>query len=592
MVQPPLPPGTDDRTDDPADDPADDVPPPATADGGGLTRVLDRVGELLRPQGADGAARAVFAAAGVATVVLVFHAARRQWFFLDEFDFLAGRDLLAPGDLLQPHNEHWTTVPAVVYRLVFQVVGLRAYWPYLVPLVVAHLASATLLRVVMRRAGVGPWIATAGATALLLLGSAREDLTWAFQLTFTGAVALGLGQLVLAGRRGPLGRADAAGVACGLGAVACSGVGLAMVGGVALAALLRGDRRRAALHGGVVVVACGAWQLAVRPQTARGTPSVRQMASFVGWAGADALEGLGSVAVVALVLGGAGVVGAVAAARSLGAARAAARSAPTPRPTAALEPGLAVADVLGLLATALAMAVLAGWTRADIFPVGRGETPGRYLHVVVVGLLPAVALGLTTLGRRLPAPAAATVPALVLVLGVPGNVAALEPASDHQVTNGNATELEVLAQVAADEGWRADTEPSRTRFPGVTAAWLAANHRSGAIPAPSALDHRLQAPAARLALSLQQEDRHPAGPCHRLGPGPTTVAVGDRLTTDGGRLDVTRIQRDDDRTLRAAATVRFVTIWARDGTTIEARRALTLTATTPTAVPVSLCPAR
>src|SRR4051794_10217054 len=62
----------------------------------------------------------------VGAVPLYLYLGRRQWFFLDEWDFLAGRGLNA-HDLLRPHNEHWSTIPVIVYRVLFHLFGLRSY---------------------------------------------------------------------------------------------------------------------------------------------------------------------------------------------------------------------------------------------------------------------------------------------------------------------------------------------------------------------------------------------------------------------------------------------------------------------------------
>lgn len=42
---------------------------------------------------------------------------RAQWFFQDEWTFLSTRDAGSLNGLLRPHNEHWTTIPVIVYRL-------------------------------------------------------------------------------------------------------------------------------------------------------------------------------------------------------------------------------------------------------------------------------------------------------------------------------------------------------------------------------------------------------------------------------------------------------------------------------------------
>jgi hypothetical protein len=80
------------------------------------------------------------------------------WFHGDEWDFLVTRDAGSLHDLLQPHNEHIATLPILVYRALWHAFGLRSYTAYQVPVVAAHLVSAVLLRMVMRRCGVHPWI--------------------------------------------------------------------------------------------------------------------------------------------------------------------------------------------------------------------------------------------------------------------------------------------------------------------------------------------------------------------------------------------------------------------------------------------------
>ena len=68
----------------------------------------------------------------------------------------------------------------------------------------------------MRRAGVGPWIATATASmSLLLAGAAWADIVWAFQVGFVGSLACGLAHLLLADHDGPLDRHDTFGLVFG-----------------------------------------------------------------------------------------------------------------------------------------------------------------------------------------------------------------------------------------------------------------------------------------------------------------------------------------------------------------------------------------
>ena len=134
----------------------------------------------------------VFIALVVAAVPLYLVLGRRQWFFLDDWDFLAQRTSGSPSDLFRPHLEHWTTLPILAYRLLWSVVGLRSYVPYQMLVVVAHLTVAALLRVIMRRAGVGPWLSTGVATLFVFFGSGAENILVAFQIIFVAAMAFGL----------------------------------------------------------------------------------------------------------------------------------------------------------------------------------------------------------------------------------------------------------------------------------------------------------------------------------------------------------------------------------------------------------------
>src|SRR5690606_38776400 len=99
-----------------------------------------------------------------------------------------------------------------------------------------------------RRAGVGPWLATAAVLGLLLFGAGEDNIVWAFQITLVGALALGLVHLLLLDHDGPLDRRDAAGLAAGTLALMCSGIGLLMAMLAGGAALLRRGVRAALVH--------------------------------------------------------------------------------------------------------------------------------------------------------------------------------------------------------------------------------------------------------------------------------------------------------------------------------------------------------
>ena len=148
-------------------------------------------------------------------VPVILYQGRDQWFYLDEWDFLANRSAGSFHDLMAPHVQHWTTFGILVYRALWWLVGINHYWPYQLCVVTLHLAAAVLLRTVMRRAGVNPWIATAAASLFALFGAGRQDIVFAFQITFTGALTFGLAHILLADHDGPFDRRDLIGIGFG-----------------------------------------------------------------------------------------------------------------------------------------------------------------------------------------------------------------------------------------------------------------------------------------------------------------------------------------------------------------------------------------
>src|ERR1700722_8892797 len=140
---------------------------------------------------------------------------RTQWFFADEWEFLSARGLNGHG-LLSAHYGHWVAVPVVVYRALWELVGLRSYVPYVGLAIALHVGAAALLWVVMRRARVRPWTATVAASAFVLFGRGAQDVLWAFQITFTGALVFGLVHLLLADHDGPVDYRDWLGIGAGL----------------------------------------------------------------------------------------------------------------------------------------------------------------------------------------------------------------------------------------------------------------------------------------------------------------------------------------------------------------------------------------
>ena len=114
------------------------------------------------------------------------------WFFGDEWDFLVRRGLsFAPSShrgLWFPHNEHWSTLPILLWRGIYSVFHLSSYRPYLVPVLLAQLGVMHLAWRLCRRAEVDPWVATAAVALLGFFGAGVADILSGFQIGFVGAV--------------------------------------------------------------------------------------------------------------------------------------------------------------------------------------------------------------------------------------------------------------------------------------------------------------------------------------------------------------------------------------------------------------------
>ena len=89
---------------------------------------------------------------------------------------------------LQPFNEHWLGVTTVIYRLMLGAFGLSTYMPYLALLALLHVVVVLEVYVLARRAA-GPWAGAVIALVVAFFGSGFENLFWAMQIGFVGAVA-------------------------------------------------------------------------------------------------------------------------------------------------------------------------------------------------------------------------------------------------------------------------------------------------------------------------------------------------------------------------------------------------------------------
>ena len=367
------------------------------------TPMLD-TGESERPLAAW-----CFLAALVVALPVILVQGREQWFYADDWLFLEPAGALRPSDLVEPYWGHLCLLPRLLHSVLFSAVGINSYLPYQLSVVAAHLAVSALLWTVARRALVPTWIATAAAVFLLFFGPGRDNIVWAFQLSLTGALALGLGQLVLADHDGPVGRRDAVAASLGLLAVATANTGVVVIIGTVVAVLLRRGLRPALVQATPAGAVYGLWWLRVSRQeptlidfTASG---LGQLAEY-GWGllrDLVAVAGPGPTGWVWLALVAFGAVVSVTGVRS------------QPRWAASV----------GLLVSGMAFLVLVSYQRGGTLDAGFGidPAPGRYTYMLIAFTLPTAAIGCARLAGHVRWRVAA--PVLLVATVLPANIAAL-----------------------------------------------------------------------------------------------------------------------------------------------------------------------
>ncbi|MDQ3931541.1 MAG: hypothetical protein M3252_01695, partial [Actinomycetota bacterium] len=334
-------------------------------------------------------------AAGLVALVALSH---NQWFVSDEWDFLADRPLGDLRALFIPHNEHWSTLPIVVYRLLYATVGLHSYLPYLTVGFLVHLGSAHLLWRLQRRAEVDAWIATATSAAFVVFGAGGENLLTAFGLTFDTSVLVGLGQVLLVDHAGGFNRRDLGGFGLALAGLLSSGIAITMVAVAGLIALLRRGWSAALLTVGPPALIYVIW-LAIIGHLGlgahQGNIDVANIPSFV-W------KGLTKTVDISLGLPGAGAVTLIALLVWLVRHRGELRHR--------------AAAISACAAGSAAFFVVAGIGRAGM--TAQQAESSRYLYVAGALLLPVVGVALSDLARR---PRLARALALVLIAVVAAN---------------------------------------------------------------------------------------------------------------------------------------------------------------------------
>jgi hypothetical protein len=392
------------------------------------------------------AAVAAFAAA------VIYVVGRGTTFYYDEWSLILFRRGWGISELLEPHNEHLSLVPVLVYKLLFATVGLTDYGPYKVALLVFHVACCALVYVLLRRR-VGVAGAAAAGLLLLLLGSSYPLLLWPIHVGYIGSLVGGLAMMIgLDRRNGPL---TAGGLAFSL---ASSSFGVPMAVGGAVELLL--TRQLARLWSIAAPSALYAvWFAVYGKPTHPPTSNLVDAPVYVAKLAATAVGGIAGVGHLAgAVLA---VVALAAAARRL-------------RRTRRVTPRLVL-----LVCTLISFWVLAAFARADLVPA----TDPKFVYPSAVLLVLAaaeVAEGLDVRGRLLAAGAVA------VALALASNVVSLVQGADRLRTIDARVAAELGAVEIAGANVRPDFQPDTVDAPQITAGPYLAAVRALGSPADDA----------------------------------------------------------------------------------------------------------
>jgi hypothetical protein len=409
-----------------------------------------------------------------------------------------------------------------VYRALWQLFGLRTYVPYQLVAILLHLTVAGLLRQVMRRAGVGPWIATVAASLFALFGAGDQDIVWAFQMAWSAALVLGLTHLVLADHDGTIDRRDWVGLLAGLAAVLCSGVAVTMVVVVGLSALVRRGWRAAMFHTAPLGLVYLVWWLAfARNEYTAAQGSAGGILRFV-WSGiSTTFDEIGQLPGVGIVVGVLLAVGLFLAWGGL--------DLDVLRRLAAAPGALLVGSVVFL--------AIAGVGRAADFGAEMART-SRYLHVVAALSLPAIGVAVDALMRR--SRLVGTLAVATLVIGIAGNVDLL---AHHDTRSrdslGTPGFMLAIPRVPLAREVPRPVRPNPELAPEVTVGWLVDGVAEGRVPDPGLISLLTRANINFRLSFLQARRQAQRSSCRTLRkPVIRTVTSGQTLGIDGGPIHI------------------------------------------------------
>ena len=153
----------------------------------GATRALARYSHRL------GVHRVVLYLACAVQGAVALWLGSRGWFSGDLIHYFVARGGVpgASEGPMEPHSAHWQLTLIMVYLVLFKLVGLTSYVPYLMLTVVVHLALVLVMHRLLRRLGTSPTVALVAAVSLLTYGAGSEAFIVEAPVALTSSLLLG-----------------------------------------------------------------------------------------------------------------------------------------------------------------------------------------------------------------------------------------------------------------------------------------------------------------------------------------------------------------------------------------------------------------
>jgi hypothetical protein len=453
-------------------------------------------------------------------------------FGFDDWDPLATRTLGSASDWLRPHFDHPTIVITVIYRVLFHFFGLVSL-PFQLVAIVLHVAACLLMAVLLRRSGVRDAIVLAATVALLFLGTAYQNITYAFGMSYGGALAFGFLAVVLLDHDGPYDRRNVLALVAGLTALGCSNVGITTTVFATIVLLLRRRFRDALAHTGPLGALYVMWWV-TQPHSNTGFAGVDAIGRFLRAHGWSTLRAIGQLPITPFVVGALG----------LGGLWVAGRQSRSPAPAAAPDPSdprtLDGVVAVAAAASAVFFAVSTAATRV-LSPAWQVVWPAsRYTGVLVFLLMPTIALGGEWLARR--SRVAGVLVVALLVASVPGNLRSLRDTGRSAAPTSTGLDHYFLAAPRLPAARTLDPalQVLPDLAPGLTLGWLRGALADGRLPAPPALSPAVVSTYTLLVIAEQvAPDQGSVADCrHITQPTLVTVSTPRAVTVINGSATV------------------------------------------------------